>query len=830
LELCGSNRIFYIFGLGKYHMKTRLLTIGIILLVAIRVSAQGGSTPVNGQNPAAPVSYNTTVQSIGDPPPTPQDGNAILGATYSKSACGLNYTTATQKLGMRFPLLNAPSVAQPATFSITGIPATAVIEQAYLWTEGCGNGIAITLNFTNPFSVSANFPMTMIGQDQDKCWGYTGTFTYRADVTALIAGNGNYIVSGLPTNPPVAGNDMDGATLIVIWSDPTQTWQGDIVIWDGCVVINGGSTTQTMTGFTACTGTTSNARAFMGQGDLQNLGSQLTLNGVFPITCVEDWWNFIDVPTTVTPGQTSATFGNSSGGDCFNFCIMGLYWQSNCQTCCPAPFTLDMDSIPSQCSAANGNATASPLGGTGPFTYVWNTVPPQNTQTATNLPPGVYVVTVTDSLGCSHTDSVTVLGTGSLSATTASTHNICFGDTIGTATFTPTTGSAPYTYVWTPNVSTTNTAINLAAGNYTVDVTDLFGCTYSHTFTITEPANVPIVASATGTTPICTGSSAQLIATATGGAPPYTYNWISPAVANDTIVVNPTTTTTYSVIISDACGTTPDTATFTVTVNPLPVITFSGDTLSGCIPLCVEFTASAVPAMASTSWNFGDNSTGIGTHASHCYLSSGQFTVTAYVTDINGCQDSLAATNYITVFPTPVAGFGFTTSNPTTIEESNVLIDDQSTGGDTCYWDFGDGNELVVVGCGDVSNLYDGVGTYQVTQIVVNNGGCSDTITYDVYIIPNTTVYIPNAFTPNGNGTNDFFFAYGEYLDDFHMMVFDRWGNLIFESRDQSVGWDGKANGGKLIVQEDTYVYVVTYTEEFSGRKGKAIGKVSVIR
>ncbi len=808
-------------------MKTSLLSIGIIFLLAIRVHAQGGSTPLNGHNPVNTYSVARTTDPV-----TPQDGNATLGATYARSECGLNYTTASQKLSMRVPLLNQPSVPQPATFTISGIPATAVIEQAFVWTEGCGSGIPITMQFTNPFAVSAPFPMTMIGQDQDKCWGYPGTFTYRADVTSLIVGNGNYQISGLPTNPPNPQDDMDGATLIVIWSDPTQTWQGDIVIWDGCVVINGGTTTQTITGFQACTGTTSNARAFMAQGDLQGLNSSLTLNGVFPITCVEDWWNWIDVPTTVTPGQTTSSFGNSSGGDCYNFCVMGLYWQSNCQTCCPAPFTLDMDSIPSQCSASNGTATAAPQGGTGPFTYVWNTVPPQTGQTATNLPPGVYTVTVSDSLGCSHTDSVTVLGVGAITATLATTNNICFGDTNGTATITPTSGSGPYTYVWTPNVSTTNTAVNLAAGNYSVDITDNFGCTTTHTIQITEPPNVPIVASASGTSPICTGATAQLIATATGGAPPYNYFWISPVSTNDTTFVSPTTTTTYTVVISDACNTTPDSATFTVVVNPLPVISFSGDTIDGCAPVCVDFTGSAVPAIASCTWNFGDNSPfGSGpTPPEHCYYNPGQYTIELHVSDVNGCKDSLTISNYVTVFPTPVAGFNITSANPTTVLEPTVIIDDVSVGGDTCYWDFGDGNLLTVVGCGDVSNNYTDTGSFHIIQIVVNNGGCRDTIEYDVYIAPNTTLYIPNAFTPNANGTNDMFFVYGEYVNNYHLIIFDRWGNLIFESYDQTKGWDGKANGGKNIAQTDTYVYVLYYSEQLSDKKKKVIGHVNLIR
>jgi gliding motility-associated-like protein len=825
---------FYIFESGNYNMRTRLLLTGIIFLTAFRVSAQNvnpiGTTPVNGQNPLAPAN----VRTINDPV-SPTDGSTFLGPTYSNSQCGLNYTTASNKIGQRFVISCCPAtngVVQPAAFTIAGIPSTAVIQKAFVWCESSGNGVAITINVTNPFSVSANFAMTMIGQDVDKCWGYQGSYTYRADVTALIAGNGNYMISGFPVDPSAAlhSNDVDGATMMVIWSDPTQTWQGDIVIWDGSTVINGGTTTQTINNFTACSGTVNNARAFMAEGDLQGIGSQLTLNGVFPITCVEDWWNWIDVPTTVTPGQTTSAFGNSSGGDCYNFCVMGLYWQSNCQTCCASPFTLAMDSIPSQCAASNGTATANPIGGNGPFTYVWNTNPPQTGQTATGLSPGVYTVTVNDSMGCSHTDSVTVLGTGTLTATTSQTNNLCFGDTTGTATYTPTTGSPPYTYTWSPNVSTTATAINLGAGTYTVDVTDHFGCTSSHTFTITEPPNVPIVSSITGTTPICTGSSAQLVASATGGAPPYTYNWLSPLSTNDSIIVSPATTTTYTVVVTDACNTAPDSATFVVNVNALPVISFSGNDLNGCVPVCDTFTLSSNPAVASCSWNFGDNSTGITNPAYHCYLNSGPYSVTAHVVDVNGCKDSLTLTNYINVYPFPNADFGFISPNPAPLEESTIAIDDLSTGGDTCKWDFGDGNQLIVVGCGDVSNAYVNIGTYQVTQIVVNSNGCADTITYDVIIVPNTSIYVPNAFTPNANGNNDVFFVYGEYVADFHLMVFDRWGNLIFESNDQAKGWDGKANGGKYLAQEDTYVYVVTYSEEYNGHKHKVIGHVNLIR
>lgn len=793
------------------------LTLG---LISIGVSAQQGSTPENGNNPVAPYSSNARV---GDPQ-TPQDGSTVLGPTYQNSACGLNYTAVSQKLGQRFSPAGVP---QPATFAIAGIPATATILKAYVWCDASGNGAAINLTVTDPFALVTNFPMTLIGSDQDKCWGYQGTHSYRADVTACITGNGNYTISGFPTGSP---NDVDGATMMVIWSDPTQTFQGDIVIWDGCVVINGGVTTQTINNFTACGGTVSNARAFMALSDLQGMGALLTLNSMAPITVTEDWWNYVDVPTTVTPGQTTSMFNVNSTGDCYNFCLMGLYFQSNCQTCCIAPFTLSMSQTPSQCSAQNGTATAVPVGGTGPYTYSWNTSPVQTTPTATNLPPGVYIVTVTDGTGCTTVDTVTVLGTGALPFSTSQVNVLCNGGNNGSATFTPTGGTGPFTYTWNPNVSGTGSATTLTAGVYTVDVTDNYGCSNSFTFTITEPPLVPISANPSPPSSVCIGFSTTVSVAPSGGAPPYSYNWLNGPGNNSSLLVTPTVTTTYSCVVSDACGNQADTGTITITVNPTPAISFAGDDLAGCAPVCVNFTPQSNPAIASCLWQFGDGDTSIVGLANHCYDQTGTYDVTLSVVDVNGCVNTTTLFAYITVYPDPVAAFNILTPMPTTLQESYIGFDNLSTGGDTCHWDFGDASELTDVTCADLAHQYEDTGTYHVQLIVTNTWGCADTAESDVVIVPDATLYVPNTFTPNGDGQNDIFYAYGEFVDEFHMMVFDRWGNLIFESYDIYKGWDGRVQGHSTICQIDTYVWRISYTEKYTGFYQRRIGHVNLIR
>ncbi|HTF03022.1 MAG TPA: hypothetical protein VK826_03320, partial [Bacteroidia bacterium] len=328
--------------------------------------------------------YNAT-QRVGDPAPTPQNGNGTLGVIFDMQKCGLDYTRASQRLGQRFSPIG---VAQPAPFVISGIPACAVIERAYLWAEGSGNGAAQTATVAGPFG-TGNYPMTIVGQGPDKCWSYAGSYTYRADVTATVGGNGTYNISGLLTNPPTSGNDMDGATLLVVWSLPSANWAGRLVIADGAIVINGGVGNYNMPITPAVCGATNNARAFLGVGDIQMAIGGASANGT-AMAIPPNWWNFEQVNTTVANGATTANYNINTGGDCFNLCVSGVYFRTTTCTTCPtsSALTVTPSSTPATCSNCNGSASVS-VSPAGAYTYSWS---PSggNAATATGLCAGTY--------------------------------------------------------------------------------------------------------------------------------------------------------------------------------------------------------------------------------------------------------------------------------------------------------------------------------------------------------------------------------------------------------------------------------------------------------
>jgi gliding motility-associated-like protein len=163
-----------------------------------------------------------------------------------------------------------------------------------------------------------------------------------------------------------------------------------------------------------------------------------------------------------------------------------------------------------------------------------------------------------------------------------------------------------------------------------------------------------------------------------------------------------------------------------------------------------------------------------------------------------------------------------------------VKIKDGSTGGSTIFWNFGDGK--TANGGNYFDHRYEIPGRYTITQIVTNSDGCSDTFYLDVIIQDESTLYIPNAFTPDGDGKNDYFIPKltGPLLEaDFKMFIHDRWGDKIFETSSLADPWDGRANGRtrKDIAQSDVYTYIILFKQP--GTKeviGRYTGIVNLIR
>lgn len=273
----------------------------------------------------------------------------------------------------------------------------------------------------------------------------------------------------------------------------------------------------------------------------------------------------------------------------------------------------------------------------------------------------------------------------------------------------------------------------------------------------------------------------------------------------------------------------------TTVVNPNPVVNFSALDTVGCSPLCVSFQNSfsiATGTNVQFLWGFGDGGTpGSSQNVEHCYTNNSvsslvSFTPTVTVTSDSGCVTSRSKTNYITVYPNPNASF--TVSPQTsTIVDPVISITDLSTGTDFWSWNFGDLQTSVVQN--PPSHTYAEVGTYIITLIASTQYNCIDTAYQTIIIEPDFLFYIPNAFTPDGDGVNDFFTGKGIYIEEFEMSIFDRWGNMIYRSDDISKPWDGKANKGTEIAQSDVYVYSIKVTD-FKMRKHNYSGIVTLVR
>jgi gliding motility-associated-like protein len=485
---------------------------------------------------------------------------------------------------------------------------------------------------------------------------------------------------------------------------------------------------------------------------------------------------------------------------------------------------------------ADGSITVAGSGGFPPYTYTWSPVPGggQGTVTATGLTAQTYTCVINDAAHCTNQVIETILQPPPLVVTPMAPDTICYGSCTN-LTATASGGTPLYTFSWSTNgTAVTPPVCPITTTTYTVTCSDSHNCPASGNVKVIVRPLLEVVTPLAQA--ICPGKSSQLNATATGGnGGPYTYSWMPNTGLSSTTIPNPVATppgtTTYTVIVSDNCGTPTDSATVLVTVYPPPAVVFTSTDTSGCAPICITFTGVSNPACASATWDFGDGKTGTGcSSVKHCYTTAGTYNVTYNVIDVDGCPGTYTLPHYIDAHPRPTAAFSLS-PQPTTILSPEITFADHSSNDVISWaWTFGDfagGNSILQ----NPKYTYPDTGCYTATLIVTNQFGCTDITHEPVCIGPYFTFYAPNTFTPNGDGKNDIWMPYGIGIDpkNYDLIMFDRWGNLMFETHVWGDGWDGRANAGADIAQIDTYVWKVNLKDVF-GIKHSYVGHCNIIK
>ncbi|HET6226167.1 MAG TPA: PKD domain-containing protein [Bacteroidia bacterium] len=498
---------------------------------------------------------------------------------------------------------------------------------------------------------------------------------------------------------------------------------------------------------------------------------------------------------------------------------------------------------PTSCNGAcDGSAEVTVTGGTLPYLYSWNTTPgAQQTSKATGLCAKEYIATVSDAMGCEDTVHVKILQPEPVTLEPVSPEIICIGGNT-TITAIPHGGDGKYTYNWKPESLLTTSSIvvsPIVSTNYHVVVKDGKGCS-SSPIVIKVNVNPPLKVIASDDIKICAGDSTTLIANGSGGnGGPYKFSW-SPSTSGGTshhILVKPIVSATYTVVMTDECGTPAAIDSVNVLVKQLPVVKFTGDPLSGCSPLRTAFNDSSYTngdTITSWKWDFGDGDQSDLKDPVHVFSTSGNtiaiYSVSLKVKTVNSCESFLMKDKMVQVYPLPKANF----ESPSSISILNPVayFRNNSAGATSWTWDFGDSL------CSPANNkssqynpshMYSEIGRYWISLRVKNNGGCMDSTMRYIDVDPQFVIYIPNAFTPNDDGTNDLFFAKGEYINAFDMRIFDRWGNMIYYADSITKPWNGRVNNSGDLVQQDVYVYQINIKDN-KDRKHQYVGSVTLIR
>ena len=459
-----------------------------------------------------------------------------------------------------------------------------------------------------------------------------------------------------------------------------------------------------------------------------------------------------------------------------------------------------------------------------------------------DLASGVYDLVSRDIMGCEFESTVTIEDPLQIVLTVGPTPDstICENGT-GTVYASAANGTT-YDYYWnhTTDLSSMQNISPTSDSTVTVYARSELGC-LSDTLPVTILIYNPISLQISVNDTVCPGYDSQLIVEAAGGFNGYNYSWTENNVSyNDSdslINMNPTVETEYCVTVSDACETTPKTICSRVIMREVPMPSFTTDTLEGCNPSVIQFSDItengynlAETETAQLNWLVGGTVYNDSLF-DHLFEDVGEYDVQLEVYTQFGCHNTIIATEYISIHEVPNATF-YVIPNPTTIFNTEVDMIN-NTQGDNLTFQWSNPSGIPASSSLEAPTVIypEGIAAdYPVQLVVTNEFNCVDTTHDIVHVISDVIIYAPNAFTPDNDNLNNDWRIYidGININDFHLIMFNRWGEIVWESYDPEGVWDGTYGGAKA--QDGTYVWSLIAKDATSDKKYEFRGHVTVIR
>lgn len=826
------------------HLQTGTATVTVNPLPTATIAGttaicKGGTPPditLTGADGTAPYTFTYKVNGVTQPAATTISGNSITVAAPTSVAGAFIYSLVSVKDASSTTCFQLQTGS--ATVTVNPLPNAAISGT----TTVCKDGTAPNITFTGS---SGTAP-------------YTFTYTINSGTNQTVStSSGNTVNIPAPTG--TAGSFTYSLVSIMDGSVPacSQTQSGSAT-----VTVNP-LPTATITGTTTvCIGGTQPVLTFSGAVGTAPYTFTYAINGVTQ-------------PTVSSTGNSVTVSAPTSVAGIFNYTLISVT-ESSSNTCSQsqtASATVTVNLLPTATidgtiavckNAISPTITFSGANGTAPYTFTYKinggtnqTISTTNGNSVTLPAPtsvaGTFIyllVSVTEGSlnSCFQTQGGSAIITiNPLPVANFSFTDVCLNQTLNFSDISTVSNGTIVSWLWnfdttSPLDTTQNPGyIYASSGTYNVTLiaTTNNGCKDTIEKNVVIHPLPDVMYSAAN---VCNGSSVYFNDLSAIPATDTLQFWTwdfgdNSAPINNQLVSHvypaPGTYTVQLTVVSNfGCS---DFITQTVVVNPNPNVNFAANKTMGCELLCVYFQDASTILTGSNAqwkWNAGDGSPqSIDANFEHCYTNDSvfapvNFNVTLTVTSDSGCVGTLSKSDYITVYPNPGADF---TAQPqtTTIIDPVISVVDASSGADFWAWDFGDLQTDSLFN--PVPHTYADTGIYLITLVTSTQYGCIDTAYQTIIIEPDFAFYIPNAFSPNDDGINDTFTGKGVFITQFEMMIFDRWGNMVFYSNDLSKPWDGRANNGPEIAQADVYTYLIKLSD-INMKKHKYKGIVTLVR